>query len=205
MIHNIIFDIGQVLAEFRWKEHIASLGFDSLINERVAKATVLSPYWKEIDKGVLTTKEIIELCVALDPALEEPIRLFFKDTSKMVVEFDYSKDWLCELKEQGYHIYILSNYGEDNFAHVKDVFQFLKYVDGAVVSYQEKCIKPDPRIYQALLDRYQLIPTECVFLDDLLDNIKGASEFGIHTIHFINQKQAKEELLSLGVKERVYL
>ena len=202
MIHNIIFDIGQVLAKFRWQEFIAEFGFDSNLNERIAKATVLSPYWNEVDKGILTKEEIIERCISLDPDIEEQIRLFYADTSNMVVEFDYSKDWICELKEQGYHIYILSNYGEDNFAHVKEKFQFLKYVDGAVISYQEKCIKPDPRIYQILLDRYQLIPEECVFLDDLLDNIKGAREFGIHTIHFNNQAQAKEELRKLGVKDR---
>ncbi len=194
MIKNIIFDIGQVLAHFRWREYIEELGFSKEINERLANATVLSVNWNEVDRGVKTPTEFIELCISVDPEIEQQIRKFFEDTSNIVVEFDYSKDWLLELKKQGYHIYILSNYGEINYTHVKDKFTFLQYVDGAVISYQEKCIKPEKRIYEILLNRYQLNADECVFIDDLKANVLGAQEFGIHTIQFHNMEQAKKEL-----------
>lgn len=199
MIKNIIFDIGQVLAAFRWKEYIKAFGFTEEMNERLAKATVLSPYWNEVDRGVKTQEEIIELCTSIDPAIESEIRLFFKDPTNMVIEFDYSKDWIVSLKKMGYHIYILSNYGEYQFAHVKNVFQFLKYVDGAVISYEVKCIKPEPKIYQTLLDRYQLKGEECVFIDDLNNNLIGAKAFGIETILFQNQEQAMRDLQKLGI------
>ncbi len=67
-------------------------------------------------------------------------------------------------------------------------------------SYQEKIIKPMQEIYQLLIDRYGLVPEECVFLDDTQKNLDGAEKFGIHTILFRNQAQAVEELRRLGVE-----
>ncbi|MDE7259553.1 MAG: HAD-IA family hydrolase, partial [Lachnospiraceae bacterium] len=53
--------------------------------------------------------------------------------------------------------------------------------------------------YQLLIDRYYLVPEECVFMDDTPANLAGAEKFGIHTIHFQNQAQAIAELQKLGV------
>ena len=57
-----------------------------------------------------------------------------------------------------------------------------------------------PEIYQLLIERYGLVPEECVFLDDTLPNLVAAEKFGIHTIHFKNQVQAIEALRKLGVE-----
>ncbi len=56
-----------------------------------------------------------------------------------------------------------------------------------------------PEIYQMLIDRYELVPEECVFMDDTLRNLEGAEKFGIHTIHFQSKEQAVLELRKLGV------
>lgn len=199
MIKNIIFDIGNVLAEFRWKGFIDELGFEESIQERIAKATVLSKYWKEVDRGVMTWQEIIEGCVSLDKDIEREIKLFFKDQSNLVVEFDYSGLLLKTLKNAGYNIYILSNYSEKNFKLVKDSFSFMKYIDGGVVSYEVKAIKPEPVIYKTLLEKYQLIPEECVFLDDLIENLNEAANFGIQTIHFTGLTEGVKGLKKLGI------
>lgn len=200
MIKTIIFDIGQVLAKFRWKDYMDDLGFNQEIKERVGRATVLSPYWSEVDRGIMTMPEIIEACVKLDKEIEAEIRLFFKDRRTMVVEFDYAKDLVKGLKEQGYHIYLLSNYGEENFSYVENVFSFMPYIDGKIISYQIKHIKPESEIYQALIDTYHLIPDECVFLDDVEANLKGAEKFGIHTIHFTDLESAKKRLKELKIE-----
>ncbi|MDE5718684.1 MAG: HAD-IA family hydrolase [Lachnospiraceae bacterium] len=77
---------------------------------------------------------------------------------------------------------------------------FLPHMDGGILSYEDKVIKPMPEIYQLLIDRYGLTPEECVFLDDTQRNLDGAEKFGIHTILFKNQAQAIEELERLGVE-----
>lgn len=199
MIKNIVFDIGQVLAEFRWRDYIDELTIKEEYKERLAKATVLSPYWNEVDRGVLTKEEIMKRCILLDPEIEKEIRLFFQDTSQLVIEFEYSEALVKSLKNQGYRIYILSNYGRENFSYVKEKFRFLKHVDGAVISYEEKHIKPEPEIYEALLSRYGIVPEESVFLDDLAANLEGAKAFHFHTIQFHSLWQAKRELRKLGV------
>lgn len=199
MIKNIIFDIGNVLAKFRWEEYIEDFGFTKEINERLAKATVLSYVWNEVDRGELSMDKLIQLCIENDPEIEEEIRIFFQDRSSLVIEFDYSEGLVRELKEKGYHIYLLSNYGKENFAIVKNIFKFIPYVDGAVISYEIKKIKPEPEIYKALLEKYNIISEESVFLDDIETNIKAAQAFGINTIHFHDLKQAKEELRASGV------
>lgn len=199
MIKNIVFDIGQVLAEFRWKDYIDELEMKEEYKERLAKATVLSPYWNEVDRGALTKDEIMKRCIALDPEIEKEILLFFDGTSKLVVEFSYAEELVQGLKEQGYRIYILSNYGRENFSYVSDVFRFLKHVDGAVISYEVQHIKPEPEIYQTLIQKYGIVPEESVFLDDLAKNLEGAKAFGFHTILFQHLWQAKADLRKLGV------
>ena len=54
MITTIIFDIGNVLAEFTWKEHYESFGYDEQMVERIAKATVKNPDWNEFDRGAMS-------------------------------------------------------------------------------------------------------------------------------------------------------
>ena len=67
-------------------------------------------------------------------------------------------------------------------------------IDGAILSYQEKMIKPDRCIYELLCDRFQIVPETAVFLDDTLRNIEAAKEFGLQGIHFRTYEQAKAEL-----------
>ena len=51
--------------------------------------------------------------------------------------------------------------------------------DGEVVSCEELCVKPEPRIYEILLDRYGLLPSETLFIDDRPANIDTARTLGI--------------------------
>ena len=78
----------------------------------------------------------------------------------------------------------------------------MEQVDGAVFSFEVQATKPEREIYDALLEKYQLNPTECVFLDDNRSNIIAANQLGMATIHFHTKSQAEEELKSLGVGER---
>ena len=78
-----------------------------------------------------------------------------------------------------------------------EALDFLPYTDGGILSWKEGLIKPQPEIYALLLERFQLIPQECVFLDDTAKNLDAAKEFGIHTILYQNQEQAYGELEAL--------
>lgn len=202
MIKNIVFDIGNVLAAFCWKQYISELGIDPALEDRLAAATTCNRLWREIDHGVIPLDDIVTAMIATDPEIEEQIRLFFKDRRRLVMEYDYSAGWLKELKSRGYRIYLLSNYSEDHFQYISRTFNFFGLEDGRVISYQEKCLKPERRIYEILFERYGLVPEESVFLDDSPENIAGAIAAGMHGIVFEDYdtgRQALEKLL--GVSE----
>ena len=197
MIKNIVFDIGNVLAAFRWKEYIAELGYEGETAERLARATTLNKMWLEVDRGVMSVNDIIEGCIASDPGIEPQIRHFFADRRRLVEEYSYSKGWIESLKARGYKIYILSNYSQDHFQYVSRHFSFFGLEDGMMVSYTVKLLKPDRRIYEALFDKYGLNPEECVFLDDSARNVEGAIAAGMKGIVFENYEQGSRELEKL--------
>ena len=200
MITTIIFDIGNVLADFDWKKYYQSFGYDEEMVERIAKATVKNPLWNEYDRGIMSREEILQGFIDEDPEIEKEIRQVLQDVGRMVKRNDYAIPWIQELQGKGYRCLYLSNFSEKAHIECAEALDFLPYLDGGILSYQDKVIKPMPEIYQLLIDRYQLVPEECVFMDDTLKNLEAAEKFGIHTIHFKNQAQAIGELRNLGVE-----
>lgn len=199
MITTIIFDIGNVLADFTWREHFAGFGYDDAMIERLAAATVMSPRWNEYDRGLLPDQEIEDSLISNDPEIASDIHKVLADVKTLVRRNDYAIPWINDLKSKGYRCLYLSNFSRKAETACAHALDFLPYMDGGILSYQDKVIKPMPEIYQLLIDRYDLKPEECVFMDDTLQNLKAAEKFGIHTICFQNQAQTIEELRAMGV------
>lgn len=199
MIKTIIFDIGNVLADFTWKEFFEEKGCTGEKLERMTQATIKSNEWNEYDRGVLTDEEILQCFINNAPELEAELKSYFADVKGIVSRNDYAIPWIQELKQRGYQVLYLSNFSRKAEVDCVDALDFIPYTDGGILSHKEKVIKPMPEIYKLLIDRYNLVPDECVFLDDTERNLTGASEFGIHTILFENQEQARAELKKLGV------
>lgn len=199
MITTLIFDIGNVLAGFTWKEHFASFGYGDDMVERIGRATVKNPVWNEMDRGVMEDEAIIEKFVEADPEIEQDIRKVLGNVASMVVRLDYAVPWIEELKKKGYRTLYLSNFSRKASIECADALDFIPHMDGGILSFEEKVIKPMPEIYQLLIDRYRLVPQECVFMDDTSANLAGAQKFGIHTVHFTSREEAVMQLRGLGV------
>lgn len=200
MINTIILDIGQVLGDFCWDVYLRDCGYDEETISKVGLATVLSDDWAEEDRGVLSDEELIQLFTKNDPSMAKEIRSFIENITETVKEYKYSVDFIKQLKETGYKVYLLSNYGKTNFEHAKEHFEFLKYVDGGIISYEIKHVKPEPEIYKALIEKYNINPREAVYLDNSSINLEGAKPFGFYTIQVNDFQDAIEELRDLGVE-----
>lgn len=200
MIRTIIFDIGNVLTVFGWKNFLHSFGFPPEIEKRVGKATVDNPFWHEFDKGFLSDEEMLEGFIRNDPSVEKELREIYVSLHGIVTKADYAIPWRQALKKAGYQVLVLSNFSDKVRRENGDALDFLEYVDGGILSYKDGVIKPDPAIYSLLLERYGLKPEECVFLDDMQPNLDAAARFGIHTILFRSYEEAQEELKKLGVE-----
>lgn len=203
MIKNIIFDIGNVLAGFTWRDFFAGFGYDEETIEKLAAATVKDPLWNEIDRGAWSDEQLLEGFIRNNPSLEGELRRVFKNIHGIVVRYDYAIPWILSLKEAGYRCYYLSNFSRKAHVECIDALDFLEYMDGGILSYQDKLIKPDPKIYELLLDRFGLQAEECVFMDDTEKNLLQAEQAGIHTILFRDREQAVIELEKLGVQAEI--
>lgn len=199
MIKTIVFDIGNVLTDFRWNAYFREFGYDEDTLHRIGLATVKSPVWNEYDKGLMTEEEILNAFIQNDPELEAVLRQSLHNIRGLVAPVTYAIPWIQDLKSKGYQVLVLSNFSHKAAVECKDALTFLPYTDGGILSYKDHVIKPDPAIYQLLIDRYSLCPEECVFLDDLPQNLLTASQLGMHTILFHNYEQAVEDLKKLGV------
>lgn len=197
MIKNIIFDIGGVLVDFHPDKVLVQHNITGEKLKAILNATVLSDVWCEADRGVMEESEVIGLMKQnVSKDLWCDIDWFFAEGIKNVVSpYEYAVDWVKSLREKGYKIYILSNYPERAFEmHSKPFFPFLDYTDGKIVSGFVKLIKPDPRIYQCLLQTYHLKADECAFIDDIEKNVAVANALGIHAIQFTTYDETSRKL-----------
>lgn len=200
MIKTIIFDIGNVLTGFNLPDFIRSKGYGDDMITRIVDATYNTPVWAELDRGVWSDAEIVEGFVNNDPEIGTDLRKIFTNIQGMLIRFDYAIPWISELKSKGYQVLYLSNFNHPVHTQCTDALDFLPYMDGGILSYEDYVIKPEPAIYELILNRYNLNPEECVFMDDLQVNLDGAAKFGIHTILFTSQTEAIKELKKLGVE-----
>lgn len=194
MIKNIIFDIGNVLAEFCWRDHIAGCGFSGETARRIGRAMMQDPDWNEIDRGVLTQEELLNAFIENDPGIEEEIRKTFADLSTIVRMYPGSIEWIRSLKARGYSVYYLSNFSERIRRECERELVFMQEMDGGIMSYTVRQIKPDEDIYRTLFDRYDLTPGECIFLDDSPKNLETARRLGMQTLLVTSQEQARKDL-----------
>lgn len=192
MIKNIIFDFGCVL--INWSQHnLYDTYFGSKEKTDWFIDNICTWEWNNQTDVGKTFASSVEEKIAEFPEWEKEIRMYWERWEDMIGgAVEGMQDWICELKKAGYKVYGLSNWSAETFPLVKEKFPVFKMMDGIVISGEELIAKPDYRIYQILLNRYNLQANECVFVDDRQSNIDAAKELGIHGITFANCEQAKK-------------
>jgi len=192
MIKNIIFDFGCVL--INWSQHnLYDTYFGSKEKTDWFIDNICTWEWNNQTDVGKTFASSVEEKIAEFPEWEKEIRMYWERWEDMIGgAVEGMQDWICELKKAGYKVYGLSNWSAETFPLVKEKFPVFKMMDGIVISGEELIAKPDYRIYQILLNRYNLQANECVFVDDRQSNIDAATELGIHGITFANCEQAKK-------------
>lgn len=98
-----------------------------------------------------------------------------------------------ELKNDGLKIFVLSNslmerveYYHQHFPEIFNLF------DGVYFSTETGFVKPDPKAFENILIKNNLKATECLYLDDSLENTQSALGLGINSVIFENISQAKD-------------
>lgn len=179
-IKNIIFDVGGVLIGYRWEDMLTKdYGLTMEKATDVAQCAFNSEYWPKFDAGLITLDEMVHNITKKRPDIAEEFTWFIRNCELMRVFRPEVYKRIQKLKEKGYNIYILSNYSQELFECHTNGADFWPCIDGCLVSYEVKCLKPEPKIYHELLNRFNLNPSECLFFDDRSENIEGGKKVGI--------------------------
>ena len=186
MYKSIIFDIGGVLVDFDPKAYLVDRLCNAEMEEKVYDLTFGSEEWKLLDAGKLSrydgNQRMLERARAEGCAFE--VQGVLDDWMHILRPRRRMQELVRKLKSRGYCVYYLSNIPEDvlDFLTERDLKGLF---DGGVASCEVHINKPDPRIYQALLDKYHLRADESIFIDDRADNLVAASAlgFGIYEMH----------------------
>ena len=179
-VRNVIFDMGNVLMTFNGP-YFASCFTDTPEDAALLNAALFgSPLWTLLDSGTIGHETMTRyaehhLPERLHPNLHECLA-HWPERSEAIADVN---ELGVRLKEEGLGVYVLSNASTrimEQLGHAP----VIPYVDGVVVSANERMMKPDPSIYQLLCERYDLDPAECLFVDDNEDNCVGARVAGMH-------------------------
>src|SRR6266545_7154235 len=106
---------------------------------------------------------------------------------------------LKQLKQAGYSLYGLSNWSAETFPYARKKYDFFDLLDDIVISGEVGHIKPNPEIFQIVLEKVGRPAQECLFIDDSLTNIKQAQKMGFATIHFQSPEQLETKLRELKI------
>ena len=195
MIKNVIFDLGRVIYTFWPREDLVNLGFSEERADLFTERVFGNPIWLEYDRGMYSMPELVNKLSEDFPDMEQDLKRVFDEgwVDRVITIMPPNLEFFYEVKKRGFGIYILTNFPEDSFAHCRARDAFFDDADGIVVSAHEKLVKPEPEIYHCILNRYNLVPEESLFIDDNPTNIAVAKELGLHGIIFNNLEQGKRE------------
>ncbi len=185
MIKNIVFDMGNVLLEWNPDEIVSRFVTDKGRAKQIKEALFDNSGWSKLDEGLISEE------VILNNAKSQLPEEMYDDLEEVMDNWHYCMPVIVEmnelarhLKQKGYGIYLLSNANNRFHSFVRENLPALKYMDGIMISVDEKCAKPSLEIYEKFFKKFDLIPEECVFIDDLSDNCEGAKKAGMNAYCF---------------------
>ena len=200
-IKNIIFDFGGVVMDWNPRYFFKDYFNDDERMEYFLKHIAEDEWNAEQDSG-RSLQEGTEIQVAKFPEWEKEIRAYYDNwTTMLKSDIPENVEVLRKLEYSEYELFGLTNWSAETFPYALENYDFFNAFKGKiVVSGTEKLIKPDPKIWEVLLERYHLKPEESVFIDDNPKNIEVAKTLGFITVHITEETNLDEELRSLGLR-----
>lgn len=195
MIKNIIFDFGGVLMDWN-QRHFYKKYFQNDEKMEYFLENIATDEWNaEQDRG-RPLAEGTKILVEEHPTWETEIRAFYDNWTTMLKgDIPENVAALRALAETDFELFGLTNWSHETFPYALANYDFFELFGGKiVVSGEEKLIKPDPKIWEVLLERYNISAEESIFIDDNSKNIEVAKSLGFHTIHCVPGIHLLEEI-----------
>jgi 2-haloacid dehalogenase len=199
---TIIFDLGGVLIDWNPEYLYLDIFGGDRVKMNAFFELVCTMDWNENQDAGYPLAQATEDRIALFPEYEILIKKYYGQWEEMLGEaISGSVQVLKKLIENPkFRVVALTNWSAETFPVALKRFDFLHWFEGIVVSGTEKTRKPYSEIYQITLDRFNIDPSEALFIDDNLRNIKGAKALGINGIHFSTPEELIKDLNNFKIK-----
>jgi len=181
---DFIFDVGNVLVDYKPVVYLDSLFSDSSLVKIINIAIFQSPEWLYMDQGTLSHAEASNIFCARLPELEYAIIKTMESVNNIFTPLPETIKLLPIIKESGHSLYFLSNIHNEIRDFLLENHQYFSLFDGGVFSCDVKLTKPSPEIYRFLIEKYQLNAQDCLFFDDIEENVAAAEKEGIKGVLF---------------------
>lgn len=196
---TVIFDLGGVLIDWNPRYLYRHL-FDDESSMEQFLAEVCDGQWNEQQDAGRSWDEAIRLRSAEFPEHAALIAAYRTRWDEMLRGPMHDSVAILEaLRVRGVRLYALTNWSQETFPLAFERYPFLQAFEGIVVSGQERMIKPDPAIFQLLLNRYGVDPVRAVYVDDAPRNVDAAAKIGMHALQFRDAAVLRGELVALGL------
>lgn len=175
----LILDIGRVLLSYEPAD-IARALLPEEHREAALKHIFGGPEWIALDAGRLDNAAAASAICRTGPfaGREKMVLRVLEGFPDHMYPLPLSGE-LAGWKASGKRLYALSNFHVEAYRRIRQLHPFFELMDGLLISSHERLIKPDPAIYRLLLERYQLSPARCTFIDDTPANVEAARQLGI--------------------------
>jgi 2-haloacid dehalogenase len=200
VLSTIIFDLGGVLIDWN-PDYVFRHLIPDPERRRFFFENICTHDWNVEQDAGRPIAEATEMLVRQHPEWESDIRAYYGRWEEMLGgPIPETVELLRELRDRGEHrLLALTNWSAETFPVALARYDFLHWFEGIVVSGEEKTRKPFPDIYETLLDRYAVNPSEAIFIDDSLKNVEGAEAVGINGAHFQEADALRTALQEWGV------
>ena len=178
---DIILDMGNVLLEWNQDKILKAVAKTEKNYLILDKAIFQSGLWERLDLGTLTREELVdEVLSLLGDCYQKKVEEVIWNWPTYIDIYREVFPLLVRLKENGHRIFVLSNTSPVFYELLKDQLAPLeKILDGFILSCDIKAIKPDRKMFEEILRKYELSPDNCIFLDDVKENTNMAESLGI--------------------------
>jgi len=197
-VEAVVFDMGGVLLDWNPRHLYRKVFADEDAMERfLTELDLVAWNVANHDSGARPMADSVAELAARHPSYADELAVWGERYTEMVGgPIAGSIELLAELRGR-VPLYLLSNAPREPMERLRREWSFFDWFDGQVVSAEEGLIKPDPRLYQVLLDRFRLVPEATVFVDDVAANVDAAAALGIRAIRFDSADQLRQDLRRL--------
>ncbi|MCB0521099.1 MAG: HAD family phosphatase [Lewinellaceae bacterium] len=201
MIDTIIFDLGGVLIDWNPMYVFNEIFAGNEARKDYFFQNICTHDWNEQQDAGRSLQDATDELLAKHPEWETEIRAYYGRWEEMLGgPIHGTVDILKKIKTADTHrLYALTNWSAETFPVALELYDFLQWFEGIVVSGVERTRKPFPEFYQILLDRYGVAPKRSVFIDDNYRNVEAAEKLGIQGIHFQSAGQLEKALAEKGI------